>query len=88
VSAGPWRIGRNHKMQFSVFREAEGEREFRCSASGKETSFRTWAGASRAAWRLNRDAGIEAELREKYAGLAPMEQPTMRTLARAARGGA
>jgi hypothetical protein len=45
----PWRIARNAKMQFCVERDvAPRRKEFVLSASGRPSSFKTWAGAKRA----------------------------------------
>lgn len=44
---GPWRIERNHKLQFCVARETAEGKEFRESAGGKPSSFKTWAAADR-----------------------------------------
>ena len=49
-----WRIERNSKMQFAVVREANGTHEVLCSASGRPSSFKTWAGAQRACAAANR----------------------------------
>lgn len=67
-----WRIERNEKLQLRVVRDAPQGREVRRSAGGKESSFKTWAAASRCMRRLNEDERVEAELRAKYAGLPPM----------------
>lgn len=53
----PWRVERNHKMQFCVARKDEdGEREVLRSASGRESCFKTWAGAQYAMRKANREA--------------------------------
>lgn len=49
-----WHIVRNNKLQFAVVRDTPEEgREVLRSASGKPSSFKTWAGASRACKALN-----------------------------------
>jgi len=40
-----WRIERNAKMQFCVVRDTSEGKEWRTSASGKPSSFKTWRGA-------------------------------------------
>jgi hypothetical protein len=48
VYPGPWRIERNHKMHFYVVRDTQWLKEYVTSASGRPSSFKTWAGAQRA----------------------------------------
>ena len=56
-----WRIERNHKMQFCVVRDTPEGREVLKSASGKDSSFKTSAGARRARDRANREAMEQAD---------------------------
>jgi len=80
-----WRIERNAKLHFCVTRDTADGKEFRQSASGKASSFKTWAAALRVMRGLNEDAATEAELKAKYAGLPPL--PDARAaLARIVRG--
>ena len=57
MTTGAWRTERNHKMHFCVARDVAGEKEVLKSASGKASSFRTWAAAERA--RKNAAAAAE-----------------------------
>lgn len=45
---GQWRIERNHKMQFCVVRDTSDGPEYVSGASGKPSSFKTYAGALKA----------------------------------------
>lgn len=54
-----WRVERNHKMHFCVVRDTPEGREALKSASGKDSSFKTAAGARRARDRANREDGVE-----------------------------
>lgn len=49
-----WRIVRNHKAHFAIVRDTPEGREVHRSASGREASFRTYAGAQRQCRRLNK----------------------------------
>jgi hypothetical protein len=49
-----WRIERNHKMHFCVVRDTLEGREVLKSASDRDSSFKTIAGAQRARNRANR----------------------------------
>lgn len=61
VAPGPWRIGRNHKLQFCVLRDLpKGGTEYRTSASGKASSFKTWSGADRVHKALVKEAAAES----------------------------
>lgn len=51
-----WRVERNHKMHFCVVRDTKEGREVLKSASGRDSSFKTSAGARRACDRANREA--------------------------------
>lgn len=53
AAPGEWQIVRNQKMHFAVSRKVDGETEFLLSASGRASSFKTWAGARRAKKRAN-----------------------------------
>jgi hypothetical protein len=53
-----WKIERNHKMHFCVARNTPEGKEFVTSASGKPSSFKTWAGAERA--RKAAEAAVKA----------------------------
>lgn len=81
----PWRIERNAKMQFCVVRDTADGREFRQAPSGKASSFKTWAAASRVMRSLNHEAVIEVELKAKYAGL-PSVPTSLLTLGRVLKG--
>lgn len=48
-----WRIERNHKMHFRVVRDTPEGKEVLRSASGRDSSFRTYRGALRACAPLN-----------------------------------
>lgn len=65
----------------------EGRLEYVCSASGKQSMFSTYRAASRVARRRNEDAGTEAELKAKYAGLPPLPELTLRQALAQATGG-
>lgn len=58
-----WRIERNQKHHFAVVRDMPEGKEFRCSASGKPSSFKTWAGAQYALRELSRAEADRAVLR-------------------------
>lgn len=57
--ATQWRIARNEKMLFCVVRDTPEGREYLRSASGKPSSFKTWAGAQRACKAANKTAAAE-----------------------------
>jgi hypothetical protein len=48
AAPGSWVIERNHKMLFCIARLTADGKEFLCSASGRPSSFKTYAGARRA----------------------------------------
>lgn len=76
-TTGAWKIERNAKMQFAVARETVQGKEFRVSASGKPSSFKTWSAASRVMRRLNEDAVTEVELKAKYSGQPALPETTL-----------
>lgn len=81
-----WRIERTTDQQkYCVVRDVVLGKEWRKSASGRASAFKTWKAARRVRDALNRDEAIEAELRAKYAGLPPMPD-TRGAIARAVRG--
>jgi len=63
-----WRVERDHKRNFRVERKGPSGLEVARSASGRESSFKTYSAAVRRAKRLNEDAATEAELKAKYDG--------------------
>jgi hypothetical protein len=50
-----WKVERNHKLHFRVARKGPEGFEVLRSASGRESSFKTFAGAKRACDRANKD---------------------------------
>lgn len=86
AAPSPWRIERTtDQLRFCVVRDVVGGKEWRQSASGRASAFKTWKAASRVMRSLNEDEAIEAELRAKYAGLPPL--PDARgAISRAVRG--
>lgn len=55
MNTNEWKVERNHKMQFRVARNDQNGFEVLRSPSGRESSFKTAAGARRACNRANRE---------------------------------
>jgi hypothetical protein len=81
-----WRIERtNDQQKYCVVRDVAQGKEWRQSASGRASAFKTWKAARRVRDALNHDEAIEAELRAKYASLPPIPDAG-EAIARAVRG--
>jgi len=73
-----WQVHCSVETRYVVQRTlANGQVETRCSASGKQSLFKTLAAAKRCMYRLNEDEAAERELRAKYARLPPLPNDSL-----------
>jgi hypothetical protein len=73
-------------IRYQVARGVGKAKEYRKSASGRASMFRTWREASRVCRLLNEDEATDAQLKAECAGLPPLPSMTFARLGAIARG--